>query len=98
MRRLELGQRQALDGGKAELQKLADEAARRSMCATIYRAPHITQSSSGRPLTDRVAIVELIGATITETGLEVECALASRTCEKGLRSPSGIFLSPMSRL
>ena len=34
-------------------------------------------------LTSRLAIVELIGATTTETGLKVECALDERTCENG---------------
>jgi hypothetical protein len=33
---------------------------------------HITQNWRGRPLTDRIAIVELIGATTTKTGLKVE--------------------------
>ena len=32
-----------------------------------------------------LAIVELIGATTTKTGLKVECALDERTYEKGLR-------------
>ena len=46
---------------------------------------HITQNWRGRPLTDRVAIVELIGATTTETGLTVECALDTSTYEKGIK-------------
>ena len=44
----------------------------------------ITQNGSGRPLTDRLAIVELIGATTTKGGLKVECALDERTYEKGI--------------
>ena len=44
----------------------------------------ITQNGRGRPLTDRLAIVELIGATTTKGGLKVECALDERTYEKGI--------------
>ena len=33
---------------------------------------------------NRVAIVELIGATTTKTGLKVECVLDTRTYEKGI--------------
>jgi len=36
-------------------------------------------------LTDRVAVVELIGATTTKTGFKVECALDTRTYEKGIK-------------
>jgi len=46
---------------------------------------HITQTWRGRPLTDRLAVVELIGATTTRTGLRVECALDPRTYEKGVK-------------
>jgi Rhodopirellula transposase DDE domain len=46
---------------------------------------HITQTWRGRPLTDRLAVVELIGATTTKTGLKVECALDERTYEKGIK-------------
>jgi hypothetical protein len=35
---------------------------------------HITQNWRGRPLTDRLAVVELIEATTTKTGLKVESA------------------------
>jgi hypothetical protein len=41
-------------------------------------------SSRPAPLTDRVAVVELIGATTTATGLKVECLLDNRTYEKGI--------------
>jgi hypothetical protein len=46
---------------------------------------HITQNWRGRPLTDRLAIVELIGATTTKAGLTAECALDTRTYEKGIK-------------
>ena len=32
-----------------------------------------------------MAVVELIGATTTKTGLKVECALDERSYEKGIR-------------
>ena len=44
---------------------------------------HITQNWRGKPLTSRMAIVELLGATTTATGLEVACELDERTYEKG---------------
>lgn len=46
---------------------------------------HITQNWRGRPLTDRVAVVELIGATTTKSGLKVECVLDPRTYQKGIK-------------
>jgi hypothetical protein len=52
------------------------------------RAPlfcHITQNWRGRPLTDRLAVVELNGATTTKAGLKVECVLDERTYEKGIK-------------
>jgi len=82
---------------KVELQKLADEA---DLVIHVHHYPpgtskwnkiehrlfcHITQNWRGRPLTDRVAIVELIGATTTKAGLKVECALDERTYEKGIK-------------
>jgi Rhodopirellula transposase DDE domain len=36
-------------------------------------------------LTDRLAVVELIGATTTKTGLKVESALDTRTYQKGIK-------------
>ena len=45
----------------------------------------ITQNWRGRPLTDRLAVVELIGATTTKTGLKVACALDPRTYTKGVK-------------
>ena len=46
---------------------------------------HITQNWRARPLTDRIAVVELIAATSTKTGLRVESALDERTYEKGIK-------------
>jgi hypothetical protein len=70
---------------KLELQKLADETG--LVLHVLHYPPgtskwnkiehrmfcHITQNWRGRPLTDRLAIVELIGATTTKAGLKVEC-------------------------
>ena len=82
---------------KVELQKLADET---GLTLHVHHYPpgaskwnkiehrlfcHITQNWRGRPLTDRLAVVELIGATTTKTGLKVECALDERTYEKGVK-------------
>jgi pterin-4a-carbinolamine dehydratase len=82
---------------KVELQKLADET---SLTLHVHHYPpgtskwnriehrlfcHITQNWRGRPLTDRVAVVELIGATTTEAGLKVECLLDERSYEKGIK-------------
>src|SRR5262249_4795048 len=46
---------------------------------------HITQNWRGKPLMDRVAIVELIGATTTKAGLKVECVLDTRIYQKGIK-------------
>jgi len=46
---------------------------------------HITQNWRARPLTDRLAVVELIGATTTKTGLKVKCAVDPRVYEKGVK-------------
>ena len=82
---------------KVQLQKLADQT---GLELHVHHYPpgtskwnriehrlfcHITQNWRGRPLTDRVAVVELIGATTTETGLKVECLLDQRTYEKGIK-------------
>jgi Rhodopirellula transposase DDE domain len=82
---------------KLELQKLADET---GLVLHVHHYPpgtskwnkiehrlfcHITQNWRGRPLTDRLAIVELIGATTTKAGLKVECALDTRIYEKGIK-------------
>ncbi len=82
---------------KVELQKFADET---GLVLHVHHYPpgtskwnkiehrmfcYITQNWRGRPLTDRLAIVELIGATTTKAGLKVECALDTRTYEKGIK-------------
>ncbi len=82
---------------KLELQKLADES---GVVIHVHHYPpgtskwnkiehrlfcRITQNWRGRPLTDRLAVVELIGATTTKTGLKVECALDTRKYEKGVK-------------
>ena len=82
---------------KVELQKLADETA---LVIRVHHYPpgtskwnkiehrlfcHITQNWRGRPLTDRLAVVELIGATTTKTGLKVESALDTRSYQKGIK-------------
>ena len=82
---------------KVELQKLADET---GLVIHVHHYPpgsskwnkiehrlfcHITQNWRGRPLTDRLAVVELIGATTTKTGLKVESALDTRSYRKGIK-------------
>jgi hypothetical protein len=82
---------------KVELQKLADDS---GLVIHVHHYPpgtskwnkiehrlfcRITQNWRGRPLTDRAAVVELIGATTTRTGLKVECALDANTYEKGIK-------------
>ena len=82
---------------KVELQKFADEA---DLTIKVRHYPpgtskwnkiehrlfcHITQNWRGRPLADRAAIVELIAATTTKTGLKVESALDTRVYEKGIK-------------
>jgi len=88
---------------KAELQKLADDT---GLTIHVHHYPpgtskwnriehrlfcHITQNWRGRPLADRLAVVELIGATTTTTGLKVECAIDPRTYEKGVKVPDAEF-------
>ena len=82
---------------KVELQKLANET---GLVIHVHHYPpgtskwnkiehrlfcHITQNWRGRPLTDRLAVVELIGATTTKTGLKVESVLDTRTYVKGIK-------------
>ena len=82
---------------KVELQKFADDT---GLALHVHHFPpgtskwnkiehrlfcHITQNWRGKPLMDRVAIVELIGATTTKSGLKVECVLDTRTYEKGIK-------------
>jgi len=80
---------------KVELQRLADDT---GLTLHVHHYPpgtskwnkiehrlfcHITQNWRGRPLRNRMSVVELIAATTTKTGLKVECALDERTYEKG---------------
>ena len=82
---------------KVELQKLANET---GLVIDVHHYPpgtskwnkiehrlfcHITQNWRGRPLADRLAVVELIGATTTNAGLRVESALDTRTYKKGIK-------------
>jgi hypothetical protein len=82
---------------KLELQKFADEI---GLTIKVHHYPpgtskwnkiehrlfcHITQNWRARPLIDRVAVVELIAATTTKTGLRVESALDTRTYRKGIK-------------
>ena len=82
---------------KVELQKFADET---NLVLNVHHYPpgtskwnkiehrlfcHITQTWRGRPLESRMAVVELIAATTTKEGLKVECALDTRTYEKGIK-------------
>ncbi len=82
---------------KVELQKLANET---GLVIHVHHYPpgtskwnkiehrlfcHITQNWRGRPLTDRLAVVELIGATTTKAGLRIESALDTPTYQKGIK-------------
>lgn len=82
---------------KRELQRFADES---GLVLHVHHYPpgtskwnriehrlfcHITQNWRGCPLTDRRAVIELIGATTTRSGLKVECALDTRTYQKGVK-------------
>src|SRR5271157_121664 len=82
---------------KVELQKFADET---GLAIKVRHYPpgtskwnkiehrmfcHITQNWRSRPLTDRVAVVELIASTTTKTGLKIESAIEPRTYEKGIK-------------
>lgn len=82
---------------KRELQTLADDT---GLVVHVHHYPpgtskwnkiehrlfcRITQNWRGRPLTDRAAVIELIGATTTKTGLKVQCALDTRTYQKGVK-------------
>src|SRR5271167_102050 len=82
---------------KVELQKLADET---GLTLQVCHYPpgtskwneiehrlfcHITQTWRGKPLTSRLAMVELIAATTTTTGLRVHCELDTRIYPKGIK-------------
>lgn len=82
---------------KLELQKFADES---GLTIKVRHYPpgtskwnkiehrlfcHITQNWRAQPLVDRMAVVELIAATQTKTGLRVESALDTNSYEKGIK-------------
>jgi len=82
---------------KVELQKLADET---DMTLEVCHFPpgtskwnkvehrlfcHISQTWRGKPLTSRLAVVELIAATTTTAGLKVCCQLDARSYPKGIK-------------
>jgi len=46
---------------------------------------HITQNWRGRPLISRQAVVALIGATTTASGLKIKAALDTRKYERGIK-------------
>ena len=49
----------------------------------------ITKNWRGKPLTDRVTIVNLIGSTKTEEGLKIRCELDTNTYPKGIKISDG---------
>ncbi|MFQ5567493.1 MAG: ISAzo13 family transposase [Paracoccaceae bacterium] len=82
---------------KVELQRFADET---GLTLTVCHYPpgtskwnkiehrlfcHISQNWRARPLTDRMAVVELIAATRTATGLEVRCELDTNHYAAGIK-------------
>lgn len=82
---------------KLELQKLADET---GLTLQVCHYPpgtskwnkiehrmfcHITQTWRGKPLVSRLAVVELIAATTTKTGLTVRCELDENSYPKAIR-------------
>ena len=82
---------------KLELQKLADETGLELLVCHYPPGTskwnkiehrlfcHITQNWRGRPLTSRLAVVELIAATTTTAGLKVECELDTGAYPKGIK-------------
>ncbi len=82
---------------KLELQKLADET---GLILQVCHYPpgtskwnkiehrmfcHITQTWRGKPLVSRLAVVDLIAATTTNTGLTVRCELDESSYPKAIR-------------
>jgi hypothetical protein len=82
---------------KLELQKFADET---GLILQVCHYPpgtskwnkiehrmfcHITQTWRGKPLVSRLAVVELIAATTTKTGLTVRCELDENRYPKAIR-------------
>ncbi|HTW70478.1 MAG TPA: ISAzo13 family transposase [Acetobacteraceae bacterium] len=82
---------------KLELQKLADET--RLILQVCHYPPgtskwnkiehrmfcHITQTWRGKQLVSRLAVAELIAATMTKTGLTVRCELDENSYPKAIR-------------
>ena len=82
---------------KLELQKLADET---GLTFQVCHYPpgtskwnkiehrmfcHITQTWRGKPLVSRLAVVDLIAATTTKTGLTLRCELDENSYPKAIR-------------
>jgi hypothetical protein len=81
---------------KVELQRLADETG--LLIHVHHYKPgtskwnkiehrlfsHVTNNWRGRPLTDRLTVVELIGATTTKTSLKVESVLDTHSYHKDI--------------
>ena len=82
---------------KRELQRLANET---NLSITVTHLPpgtskwnkiehrlfaFITQNWRGKPLLSHEVIVQLIGATTTETGLEVQCEIDGNLYPKGVQ-------------
>jgi hypothetical protein len=82
---------------KLELQKLADDT---GLSLQVCHYPpgtskwnkiehrmfcHITQNWRAKPLTSLLAVVELIAATTTKTGLTVQCELDENSYAKGIK-------------
>jgi Rhodopirellula transposase DDE domain len=82
---------------KLELQRLADET---GLSLQVCHYPpgtskwnkiehrmfcHITQTWRGKPLVSRLAVVDLIAATTTKTGLTVRCELDQKRYPKAIR-------------
>jgi hypothetical protein len=82
---------------KVELQKLADET---GLAISVCHYPpgtskwntiehrlfcHITQNWRGRPLISHAAVVDLIAATTTTSGLTVDCVLDPRRYANGIK-------------
>ena len=83
---------------KRELQELADETGLTIRTFAHYPPGtskwnkiehrlfcHISQNWRGRPLTSRLAVVELIAATTTTTGLTVACEVDPTEYQKGIK-------------
>ena len=54
---------------------------------------HITQTWRGKPLVSRLAVVELIAATTTKTGLTVRCELDENSYPKAIKVTDGEMAS-----